>query len=178
MLKQSRSFPCCQGTFRAVTKLQQNKKRQKLTGLLASARSPVWASEILWWRWWPIQTPYHAFYTTLHNVQYQTVSAAIPATQDKPSCIVTYLHLKTWGRKMLSEDKLTTSGLRNGAQWAPLFFTTRLIVDWFSTTHAWHDPWEHALELGFPALHNWGCLAKSCTAGILLESFRSCLFKY
>ena len=39
--------------------------------------------------------PYHTFYTTLHDVQYQTVSAAIPATRDKPSPIVTYLHLKT-----------------------------------------------------------------------------------
>jgi len=154
MLKQSRSFPCSQGTFRAVTKLQQNKTRQTLTGLLASVRSPVWASEI-WWRWWPIQTPYHAFYTTLHNVQDQTVSAAIPATRDKQSCIVTYLHLKTWGRKTLSEDNLTTSGLGNGAQWAPLFFTTRL-MSWLIR----------------------GCLAKSCTAGILLESFCSCLFKY
>ena len=30
----------------------------------------------------------------IHNVQYQTVSAAIRATRDKPACIVTYLHLK------------------------------------------------------------------------------------
>ena len=96
MLKQSRSFPCCHQT-------STEQKKQILMGLLISARSPVWASEILWWRWWPIQTPYHAFYTTLHNVQYQTVSAAIPATRDKPSCIVTYLHLKTWGQKTLSE---------------------------------------------------------------------------
>ena len=66
-------------------------------------------------------------------MQYQTVSAAIPATRDKPSCIVTYLHLKTWGRKTLSEDKLTTSGLRNGALCNErlCFLQPDWWVDWF-----------------------------------------------
>jgi len=149
MLKQSRSFPCCQGTFRAVTKLQQNKKRQKLTGLLASARSPVWASEIIWWGWWPIQTPYHAFYTTLHNVPYQTVSAVIPAMRYKPSHIVTYLHFESWGRKTLSEARNSPPV---GCEMVRAFV-------FYGVFHPC------SLELIF-------------TTRLLLESFRWCLFKF
>ncbi len=37
--------------------------------------------------------PYHVFYTTICNVRYQSVSAAISAMWDKQSCIWSHLYL-------------------------------------------------------------------------------------
>ncbi len=38
--------------------------------------------------------PYHAFYTTVRNVRYQSVSAAISATRDKQSRVQSRVNLK------------------------------------------------------------------------------------
>jgi hypothetical protein len=39
------------------------------------------------------QTPYHAFYTTVCSVQYQSVSAVISAMWDKQSCVGSCIYL-------------------------------------------------------------------------------------
>ena len=95
MLKQSRNFPCCQ-EHSVLSSPNFNRTKKATTFRFASfsaLSTCVESKQNTRWSWWPIRTPYHAFYTTVRNLRYQSISAAVQATQDKQYCVTNHLYI-------------------------------------------------------------------------------------
>ena len=92
--------------FRTVTKnsesgLEQKKAKTIAIASFACSLNPVKASKISGEDGGQSGPAIYAFYTTVHNVRYQSVSAAISATRDKQSRVQSRVHLKLRAKNAL-----------------------------------------------------------------------------